>query len=372
MQSTMTGQVLGSLELPSSHGKAVDTCLILLNNTAPGTPVFLNLGDIRLTLKSQEAPAAPQEPPAAGTRTINGSNTSDQAAAVPGRSATGVSPGASAKPDLPAGNIQRVRKTAGTLPQTVGKRAAAGPATHSVTKRHQHQQPPRAHHVPAKAASSTPRNGGLAGKAVHSPTSLPDGSADDAVVVNYDIFGTNWVKPFLDAVTPSAGTGSDRDARPAKVGQSSAGVADRPTANTNSFKRTGGSGSADTTPLAAPAPSLELRNFLDATSPSATGRYANNEPATSGVSVRRSSRSRAEIRRGHLRPTPAMRQVEVNMIAAAEGRNERAATLTDPHSEWRTIRLRHNWPEGQTRLESMYSPYHAEAIADCVLCQPRL
>ncbi|KAF6255530.1 hypothetical protein COO60DRAFT_203781 [Scenedesmus sp. NREL 46B-D3] len=47
--SLMGGQIMGALDLSPTGGKAIDTCLTLVNNTAPGTPVFLNLGDIRVT-----------------------------------------------------------------------------------------------------------------------------------------------------------------------------------------------------------------------------------------------------------------------------------------------------------------------------------
>ncbi|WIA16297.1 hypothetical protein OEZ85_012998 [Tetradesmus obliquus] len=57
--SIMNGQIMGVLDLPSSGGQLVDTCLTLVNNSAPGTPVFLNLGDIRITrLPPADTPAA--------------------------------------------------------------------------------------------------------------------------------------------------------------------------------------------------------------------------------------------------------------------------------------------------------------------------
>jgi hypothetical protein len=56
----------------------------------------------------------------------------------------------------------------------------------------------------------------------------------------------------------------------------------------------------------------------------------------------------------------------------AAGLQEAAAGVLDGAAAWKQLRLAQNWPDGQTRLESMYSPYQSEGIADCPLCQPRL
>lgn len=68
-----------------------------------------------------------------------------------------------------------------------------------------------------------------------------------------------------------------------------------------------------------------------------------------------------------LRATPRMQQVEQEAIAAAGH-----AGKVDSSAGWQQLRRQHMWPDGQTRLESMYSPYHSEGIELCRECQPQL
>jgi hypothetical protein len=75
-----------------------------------------------------------------------------------------------------------------------------------------------------------------------------------------------------------------------------------------------------------------------------------------------------------LRATPRMQRVEQDAMAAA-GLVPEAGSITnraDDASGWQQLRRQHRWPDGQTRLESMYSPYHSEGIELCQECQPQL
>lgn len=75
----------------------------------------------------------------------------------------------------------------------------------------------------------------------------------------------------------------------------------------------------------------------------------------------------------HLNATPAMKQVERDAIAAAaKAQQWRVGSQRGERDKWQDLRLRHNWPDGQHKLESMYSPYHAEGIEMCRECLPEL
>jgi hypothetical protein len=81
--------------------------------------------------------------------------------------------------------------------------------------------------------------------------------------------------------------------------------------------------------------------------------------------------------RSSVRVTPRMQQAEQEAVAAAVRsaagwRQADDSSRVDVSVRWRQVRLQHLWPDGQTRLESMYSPYHSEGIELCQECQPQL
>lgn len=84
-----------------------------------------------------------------------------------------------------------------------------------------------------------------------------------------------------------------------------------------------------------------------------------------------------EIRRRYLKPTAAMRATEREALREAGRRHARqhqqgGVDVSDVSAAWQSLRLRNNWPDGQTKLESMFSPYHVEMIDECRECQPEL
>lgn len=90
----------------------------------------------------------------------------------------------------------------------------------------------------------------------------------------------------------------------------------------------------------------------------------------------RGTSSTGEIWRKYLKATAAMRATEREAVREAARVHTRQQQQGDGSPEvdaaWRMLRLRNNWPDGQTRLESMFSPYHVEMIDDCRECQPEL
>jgi hypothetical protein len=99
-------------------------------------------------------------------------------------------------------------------------------------------------------------------------------------------------------------------------------------------------------------------------------------PAAAAAAMPAASRPQQRIQELHpkLRATPRMQQVEQEAMAAA-ARVAKAGSVSSSADEavrWQQLRRQHMWPDGQTRLESMYSPYHSEGIDLCQECQPQL
>jgi hypothetical protein len=99
-------------------------------------------------------------------------------------------------------------------------------------------------------------------------------------------------------------------------------------------------------------------------------------PAAAAAAMPAASRSQQRTQELHpkLRATPRMQQVERDALAAAALVPEAASVSSsaDDAVRWQQLRRQHMWPDGQTRLESMYSPYHSEGIELCQECQPQL
>jgi hypothetical protein len=94
--------------------------------------------------------------------------------------------------------------------------------------------------------------------------------------------------------------------------------------------------------------------------------------AAAAASSQSSTQSRMRIAGASIDAVVPMQVAAAAAAVPAAGLQEATAPQTDAHAEWKHMRLAQNWPDGQTRLESMYSPYQSEGIADCPLCQPRL
>jgi hypothetical protein len=47
-----------------------------------------------------------------------------------------------------------------------------------------------------------------------------------------------------------------------------------------------------------------------------------------------------------------------------------SSPLTRAQKVWQYLRMRYGWPEGQSVMQSLYSPYAREDIGDCPACQP--
>jgi hypothetical protein len=78
-----------------------------------------------------------------------------------------------------------------------------------------------------------------------------------------------------------------------------------------------------------------------------------------------------------LAASPAMRRVERDAMRAAavrkakeSGRVGAAGVHNATEAAWQQLRQTYLWPEGQTELESLFSPYESEGIDMCSYCQP--
>lgn len=72
-----------------------------------------------------------------------------------------------------------------------------------------------------------------------------------------------------------------------------------------------------------------------------------------------------------LNATEEMIQVELDAYTVAAAKRQ-STNGKDDASRWQQLRLEHLWPDGQHRLESMFSPYQSEGIETCDRCQPAL
>jgi hypothetical protein len=57
----------------------------------------------------------------------------------------------------------------------------------------------------------------------------------------------------------------------------------------------------------------------------------------------------------------------------ANGDSTRISSSSSSSSAWDVLRLQHGWPDGQSELESLYSPFDAEGIDACMVgeaCSP--
>jgi hypothetical protein len=59
-----------------------------------------------------------------------------------------------------------------------------------------------------------------------------------------------------------------------------------------------------------------------------------------------------------------------NIQLTLGGKPQRRRPAASSEEDWRDLKSRFNWPEGQAGEESPYSPYDAEGIAHCEACQP--
>ncbi|KAF8072774.1 MAP1D [Scenedesmus sp. PABB004] len=100
---TMRTVELGALDLPASAGRRTEACLVLAASSAPGTPVFENLANLRFSLQGRatRAGGASAAAPALdrGEETILESGAAQRRAAKPA--------GAAAKPPPPAASARR-------------------------------------------------------------------------------------------------------------------------------------------------------------------------------------------------------------------------------------------------------------------------
>jgi hypothetical protein len=103
---------------------------------------------------------------------------------------------------------------------------------------------------------------------------------------------------------------------------------------------------------------------------------AQARPAAAAPATPAASRPQQRTQELHpkLRATPRMQQVEREAMAAAALVPEAGSVSNSAGgaARWQQLRRQHMWPDGQTRLESMYSPYHSEGIDLCKECQPQL
>ncbi|KAF6258702.1 alkaline-phosphatase-like protein [Scenedesmus sp. NREL 46B-D3] len=56
---------------------------------------------------------------------------------------------------------------------------------------------------------------------------------------------------------------------------------------------------------------------------------------------------------------------EYSWVRSAVSSDVSVAHLASPQDDWTALRLKHGWPDGQSVLESMFSPYESEGLEDC-------
>jgi hypothetical protein len=61
-----------------------------------------------------------------------------------------------------------------------------------------------------------------------------------------------------------------------------------------------------------------------------------------------------------------------NIQLALQGASKRRDPAAMPPEDWQALRRRFAWPDGQSGVESPFSPYHAEDFAGCAACQPSI
>ncbi|KAI8466606.1 MAG: alkaline-phosphatase-like protein [Monoraphidium minutum] len=374
--SAMRGQRIGHVKLAAAPTARQDICLILVATPNPGESVFSLLGDIRVSLVAPDGGFTPKSAANAVPAT---------ASDVPRTRGSQRSAEDEVKGGLVTAAMERAH---GHAAARKAERRAAHGGVHAAAAGEGGKHKAGAASkdgakaaVKAKAASVASKEGGATATLKAQPAGITSKAEGAKATVKAQ--AAEGTKATVKA--QAAGVGSKAEVVKSKDG-GKPGKAEVKGA-LDGVKAAAAAAVAKADPAAAELVSKGGKAAAGKEGKEAARRYVKQlrhpgyaEPA-GGVDAselpKAAARRATAVARRNMKATRRMKAVEADALlaAAARTRKERAAAPPAGEAgegpEWYRLRTSHNWPEGQgPLLESLYSPYAAEAIGSCHECQP--